>query len=67
MKELDDLSELKVDRKAYMEENRNQIELKQQQIYEKKLARRNLVRQQEKDRQARIAIKKAERLLKLLP
>ena len=50
-----------------MEENKKEIQKKTEQIYEKKLIKHNSVREEEKDRPARIAIKKAERLMRLIP
>jgi BMFP domain-containing protein YqiC len=50
-----------------MEENKKEIEKKVHQVYEKKLVKHNLIREEEKERPMRIAIKKAERLMQLVP
>lgn len=58
---------LREGRKEYKEENKRAISRKKEQIYEKKQAQHDVIREEEKDRAARIAIKKFEKLIELYP
>lgn len=50
-----------------MKQNKEIIEIKKQGIYEKKLTQRNKIREEDLGRAERIANKKSEILMKLIP
>lgn len=50
-----------------MQQNREQIETKQQAIYEQKLVKRNRIREEDLTRAERIANKRSELLMKMIP